>query len=103
MGAARKLLAASRSRAIEGQISLVWVALTCTPWCSWQNYNVPNVDLDTFNHVDDARAHSVQKDEELCGLVDFAFEWPRCSSGWSLDAIADRRRVLRYTGEFDGC
>eukprot|EP00972_Heterocapsa_arctica_P066893 9871032-Heterocapsa_arctica.AAC.1 len=60
MGAARKLLAALRSRAIDGRRSLVWVALTCTPWCSWQNYNVPTVDLETFNRIDDARAHSVK-------------------------------------------
>eukprot|EP00972_Heterocapsa_arctica_P051982 7647328-Heterocapsa_arctica.AAC.1 len=58
MSAARRLLAKLRKRSIDGKKSLVWVALTCTPWCAWQHYNVPNVDLSTFNRIDDDRAYS---------------------------------------------
>eukprot|EP00972_Heterocapsa_arctica_P075775 11175873-Heterocapsa_arctica.AAC.1 len=44
-----------------------------------------------------------RKSEEMKGLVDFAFEWPRGSSGWDIEAIIDMRRALCYTGKFDGC
>eukprot|EP00972_Heterocapsa_arctica_P002688 398045-Heterocapsa_arctica.AAC.1 len=46
---------------------------------------------------------ATQKDKQMQGLVDFAYERPRWSSGWALEAINDLRRTLRYTGEFDGC
>eukprot|EP00972_Heterocapsa_arctica_P058916 8681514-Heterocapsa_arctica.AAC.1 len=39
---ARRLLADLRDRAARGQKSLIWAALTCTPWCSWQNFNLKN-------------------------------------------------------------
>eukprot|EP00972_Heterocapsa_arctica_P007334 1069586-Heterocapsa_arctica.AAC.1 len=60
MSAARRLLAALRGRAIDGRKSQVWLALTCTPWCSWQKYNVPAVDLSTLNRIDDDRAYNVK-------------------------------------------
>eukprot|EP00972_Heterocapsa_arctica_P032833 4832894-Heterocapsa_arctica.AAC.1 len=58
MAAARRLVAALRQRAEGGRRSLVWVALTCTPWCAWQHYNLPTVDLATFQRLDDQRAYS---------------------------------------------
>ena len=45
----------------------------------------------------------VRKDERSREKVDFAFEWPRWSSGWQLEAIDELKKVLCYTGNFDGC
>eukprot|EP00972_Heterocapsa_arctica_P064431 9508506-Heterocapsa_arctica.AAC.1 len=64
MSAARRLLAALPGRAIDGRRSLVWVALTCTSWCSWQNYNLP-----TFNRIDDDRAYSVKMIHVLTWVI----------------------------------
>ena len=37
----RLVAEALRERARRHQRSLVWIALTCTPWCAWQNYVQP--------------------------------------------------------------
>eukprot|EP00972_Heterocapsa_arctica_P022524 3312317-Heterocapsa_arctica.AAC.1 len=46
---------------------------------------------------------SVQAEDVTRQHTHFAFEWPRWSSGWSLNIVRKRFGVLKYEGDFDGC
>ena len=86
----RLVAEALRERARRHQQSLVWVALTCTPWCAWQNYNLKNCDRVTVEKTKKARVESEKMinilydlvrnmldDTDVEPYVHFAFEWPR--------------------------
>ena len=85
----RLVAEALRERARRHQRSLVWVALTCTPWCAWQNYNLRVCDGATVERIKKARVESeemtnivydlvkiVLDDTDVEPYVHFAFEWP---------------------------
>eukprot|EP00972_Heterocapsa_arctica_P055323 8162870-Heterocapsa_arctica.AAC.1 len=60
MSSARRLLQELRARARAGQNSIVWAALPCTPWSSWQHYNVRVMSDDNFWELEKARVESIK-------------------------------------------
>eukprot|EP00972_Heterocapsa_arctica_P079892 11772800-Heterocapsa_arctica.AAC.1 len=89
MSSARRLVLELRTRARAGQHSLVWAALTCTPWSSWQRYNVRMMSDDKFQQLKKTRMESikmlqilwfvvrnVQAEDVMKQHTHFAFEWP---------------------------
>eukprot|EP00972_Heterocapsa_arctica_P031282 4605308-Heterocapsa_arctica.AAC.1 len=89
MSSARRLLAELRARVQEGRHSVVWIALPCTPWSSWQRYNLRVASKEGFDRLQRARiesikmlqvswfvVNSVQKEEMMKKHTHFAFEWP---------------------------
>eukprot|EP00972_Heterocapsa_arctica_P045817 6762708-Heterocapsa_arctica.AAC.1 len=63
---ARHLLNNLHDRAVRGQRSLVWVALTCTPWCAWQNYNLTSRDKAAVQRIEDVKFVSLHMIDVLC-------------------------------------
>eukprot|EP00972_Heterocapsa_arctica_P102093 15044171-Heterocapsa_arctica.AAC.1 len=63
---AQRLLNDLQDRAVPGQRSLVWVALTCTPWCAWQTYNLTSCDKATVQRIEDANLVSLHMIDVLC-------------------------------------
>ena len=61
----RLVAEALRERARRHQQSLAWVALTCTPWCAWQNYNLRVCDGATVEKIKKARVES----EEMINIL----------------------------------
>eukprot|EP00972_Heterocapsa_arctica_P077123 11374227-Heterocapsa_arctica.AAC.1 len=87
---AQRLLGDLRERAACGQRSLVWAALTCTPWRSWQNFNLKHSREPAVRRIESERSNSihmieilgwlinqVMTDDAVQPFVEFAFEWPR--------------------------
>eukprot|EP00972_Heterocapsa_arctica_P065285 9639899-Heterocapsa_arctica.AAC.1 len=55
MSSARRRVLELRTRARAGHHSLVWAALPCTPWSSWQHYNVRVMSDGKFQQLEKAR------------------------------------------------
>eukprot|EP00972_Heterocapsa_arctica_P094097 13878319-Heterocapsa_arctica.AAC.1 len=60
MSSARRLVLELRTRARAGLHSLVWAALPCTPWSSWQRYNVRVMSDATFQRLEKDRIESIK-------------------------------------------
>eukprot|EP00972_Heterocapsa_arctica_P073616 10870826-Heterocapsa_arctica.AAC.1 len=60
MRSARRLLVELRARALEARHSVVWIALPCTPWSSWQCYNLRVVGQESFDRLQGARIESIK-------------------------------------------
>eukprot|EP00972_Heterocapsa_arctica_P032947 4846768-Heterocapsa_arctica.AAC.1 len=95
MSSARRLLAELRARAQAARYSVVWIALPCTPWSSWQRYNLQVVSKEGFDRLQKARIESIKmlqvlwfvvnsekKEEETKKYTHFAFS-VACSATWA--------------------
>eukprot|EP00972_Heterocapsa_arctica_P016885 2493230-Heterocapsa_arctica.AAC.1 len=60
MSSARRLVMEIRARARAGHYSLGWAALPCTPWSSWQRYNVRIMTNGAFQRLEKARIESIK-------------------------------------------
>eukprot|EP00972_Heterocapsa_arctica_P030964 4553831-Heterocapsa_arctica.AAC.1 len=69
MSSARRLVMELRARARAGHYSLVWAALPCTPWSSWQHYNVRMMSDDAFQRLEKARVESIKMLQTLWFVV----------------------------------
>ena len=105
----RLVAEALRERARRHHRSLVCVALTCTPWCAWQNYNLRVCDGATVEQIKKARVESEEMinilydlvksmldDTDVEPYVHFAFEWPRWCRGWGLEIVNKLRSYFAY-------
>lgn len=93
---------------------MMWIALPCTSWSSWQHVNRA-IGGETKEMIEVGRRESIVMVEQVARAArmmrdagiefDMAFEWPRGAAGWSDKKGAD---MLRDTGmehscEIDGC
>ena len=71
---------------------MVWIALPCTSWSSWQHVN-PAIGGETKEMIEVGRRESIVMVEQIARAArmmrdagiefDMAIEWPRGAAGWS--------------------
>ena len=97
----------------KGERVLLWAALPCTPWSSWQHMNA-TLSVQTAERIELARQESlrmlrifvdvVKRVLEVGGdRVAVAFEWPRGASGRQLAEMEELKSYLPHVCRFDGC
>ena len=100
-----------RDVAKRGFRILMWIALPCRGWSSWQRINL-SLGEETRQKVQAERAESLRMLEKLAVLLDdirglgceVAFEWPRGAAGWQLETVRRlSRRHFSLQCDFDGC
>jgi len=93
---------------------MIWAALPCTAWSSWQYVNHA-ANSATAEGIEQERAYSRKMikvfvqfmkkviTEENVGKVYAACEWPRNASGWNTTEMKGVHRLLPWRADFDGC
>ena len=91
---------------------MIWFALPCTAWSSWQNVNKYASEA-TWNQIQEARKESlalVEQARRALGTLHSrgvpvwtAFEWPKAAVGWKVESVQRLLQNMRYQCEFDGC
>ena len=109
----RRAVEEIRQQLAKGKKILLWAALPCTSWCTWQNVSEQH-GVEARQKLEIARRHSLimirnfkfvlRKALELGGDdVIAAYEWPRAATGWRLPEIRDLVKILPHRCNFDGC
>eukprot|EP00972_Heterocapsa_arctica_P044370 6551401-Heterocapsa_arctica.AAC.1 len=101
-------------RAKDELHSVVWIALPCTAWCSWQALNMARGLRSTVQLIDGERRASMRLLKMLTrllrrvlkksnGYVHVCYEWPKNKFGWKLEIVQELRKLLPFEATFDGC
>ena len=98
----------------SGFAVVIWAALPCTPWCTWQRINVHLSD-EALRRVQLGRIKSMQMVSLLAGALralqdarvpaGVVYEWPRRSDGWRVELIHNLWQEFgrEMQCDFDGC